>query len=76
MAVDVAFSEDPGRTLTEAGVFLASYPVLHNLILTLLHERLAYPEPGRYWLAKDGGTVVGVAFQSPLDFAATLTPIC
>ncbi len=50
-------------------------PVLHNLILTLLHERLAYPEPGRYWLAKEGDTVVGVAFQSPLDFAATLTPM-
>jgi uncharacterized protein len=75
MAVEVVLSEDPGRALTEAGVFLSSDPVLHNLILTLLHERLAYPEPGKYWLAKDGDTVVGVAFQSPLDFAATLTPM-
>ncbi len=75
MAVEVVLSEEPGRALTEAGVFLASDPVLHNLILTLLHERLAYPEPGRYWLAKDGGKIVGVAFQSPLDFAATLTPM-
>ncbi len=75
MTVEVAFSEDPGRVLTEAKVFLASDPVLHNLILTLLQERLAYPEPGRYWLAKDGDTVVGVAFQSPVDFAATLTPM-
>jgi predicted GNAT family acetyltransferase len=75
MAVEVDFSEDPEWVLTEAAVFLASDPVLHNLILTLLHERLAYPEPGRYWLAKDGDTVVGVAFQSPLEFAATLTPM-
>lgn len=75
MAIEVAFSEDPEWVLTEATVFLASDPVLHNLILTLLHERLAYPEPGRYWLAKEGDTVVGVAFQSPLDFAATLTPM-
>jgi uncharacterized protein len=75
MAVEVVLGEDPGWALTEAGVFLASHPVLHNLILTLLHERLAYPEPGRFWLAKDGDTVVGVAFQSPLDFAATLTPM-
>lgn len=75
MSVEVVLSEDPGRALTEAGVFLASDPVLHNLILTLLHERLAYPEPGRYWVAKEGDTVVGVAFQSPLDFAATLTPM-
>ncbi len=75
MAIEVVLSEDPERALIEAGLFLASDPVLHNLILTLLHERLAYPEPGRYWLAKDGGTIVGVAFQSPLDFAATITPM-
>ena len=66
MSIEVVFSEDPERVLTEAGAYLASDPVPHNLILTLLHERLAYPEPGRYLLAKDGDTVVGVLFQSPL----------
>jgi GNAT superfamily N-acetyltransferase len=75
MPIEVVFSEDPAQVLTEAGVYLASDPVLHNLILVLLHERLAYPEPGRYWMAKAGDTVVGVLFQSPLDFAATLTPM-
>lgn len=75
MAIEVVFGEDPEWVLTEAEAFLASDPVLHNLILTLLHERLAYSEPGRYWLAKGGETVAGVAFQSPLDFAATLTPM-
>ncbi len=75
MAIEVVFNEDPERSLAEATVFLASDPVLHNLILTLLRERLAYPEPGRYWLAKEGDTVVGVAFQSPLNFAATITPM-
>jgi hypothetical protein len=33
--------------LAEAEEFLASEPVLHNLILVLLGERLAYPDPGR-----------------------------
>ncbi len=75
MAIEVAFSDDPARVLTEAGSFLASEPVLHNLILTLLHERVAHREPGRYWVAKDGETVVGVVFQSPLNFAASLTPM-
>jgi hypothetical protein len=65
MAIEVVFSEAPERSLAEATVFLASDPVLHNLILTLLHERLAYPEPGRYCLAKEGDTIVGVVFQSP-----------
>jgi predicted GNAT family acetyltransferase len=74
MAVRVVFGEDPGRVLREAGAFLASDPVRHNLILTLLHARVTYPEPGRYWVASDGGAVVGVAFQSPLDFFASLTP--
>lgn len=75
MAVEVAFHEDPARVLNEAGDFLASEPVLHNLILTLLHTRVSHPEPGRYWVASDGGSVVGVVFQSPLDFPATMTPM-
>jgi len=33
-----------------------------------------YPEPGRYWVAKEREKVVGVVLQSPLTFAATLTP--
>ena len=70
----VVFGEDPGWMLREAGAFLASDPVRHNLILTLLRARVAYPEPGRYWLATDGSAVVGVAFQSPLDFVASVTP--
>jgi hypothetical protein len=74
MAVKVVFGEDPGWMLREAGAFLASDPVRHNLILTLLRARVAYPEPGRYWLATDGSAVVGVAFQSPLDFVASVTP--
>ena len=74
MVVEVVFGEDPGWVLHEAGAFLASDPVQHNLILTLLQARVAYPEPGRYWLATHGGAVVGVAFQSPLDFFANLTP--
>jgi uncharacterized protein len=75
MAVEVVFGEDPELVLREAGTFLASDPVRHNIILTLLHERVAYPEPGRYWLARDGSAVVGVVFQSPLDFFATVTPM-
>jgi hypothetical protein len=74
MAVEVVFGEDPGWVLHEAGTFLASDPVRHNLILTLLHTRVAYPEPGRYWVARDSGAVVGLAFQSPVYFFASVTP--
>jgi predicted GNAT family acetyltransferase len=75
MAVEILYSEDPDWVLAEAGVFLTSEPVLHNLILSLLHQRVEKPEPGRYWMAKEGDEVVGVVFQSPLDFFATVTPM-
>jgi ribosomal protein S18 acetylase RimI-like enzyme len=75
METEVIFTPDPAFVLETAGEFLASQPVLHNLVLTILHARVAHPEPGRYWLAKEGGKVVGVVLQSPLTFAATLTPM-
>ncbi len=65
MVIEVAFSKDPARMLTEARVCLASEPVLHNVILTLLHERATHPEPGRYSVAINSGAVVSVVFQSP-----------
>ncbi len=69
----VVSSADPGQVLAKAGEHLASDPVLHNLILTLLHERLEQPEPGRYWMVNDGPQVVGVGFQSPLSFPIVLS---
>ena len=50
-------------------------PVRHNLILTLLDERVAHPLPARYCWAVDGTEVVGFAFQSPLQFLASITPM-
>ena len=67
MGIEVVFSEDPGFVLKVAGAFLASQPVSHNLILSLLDARITHPEPGRYWLAKEDEEVVGVILQSPLS---------
>jgi predicted GNAT family acetyltransferase len=75
MDIQIAFSEDPTFVLTKAGDFLASQPVLHNLILSILHARVAHQQPGRYWVAMAGDKAVGVVLQSPLAFAATLTPM-
>ncbi|HWO31126.1 MAG TPA: GNAT family N-acetyltransferase [Candidatus Acidoferrum sp.] len=75
MDIKIAFSEEPAFVLNSAGEFLASRPVLHNLILSLLHARVAQHEPGRYWVAMERGKAVGVVLQSPLTFAATLTPM-
>jgi predicted GNAT family acetyltransferase len=75
MVLKVLFSEDPAFVLTRADEFLSSEPVLHNLILSILHSRVAQSDPGRYWIAFDGEKTVGVAVQSPLEYPATLTPM-
>src|SRR5580698_7085712 len=75
MEFRVWFSQDPGFVLRSAEEFLSSEPVLHNLILSILHARVTSGDPGRYWIAFHGERAVGVAVQSPLDFPATLTPM-
>ena len=75
MAIEVSYSDDAGWVLDKAKIFLRSKPVHHNLILTLLHARVAQYEPGRYWVVTDGNAVVGVVFQSPLCFRAVVTPM-
>ena len=75
MSISVHTSDDPAAVLDRAGAFLASDRVHHNLILTLLHARVEHPEAGRYWMVVEGHDVIGVVFQSPLDYPATVTPM-
>jgi GNAT superfamily N-acetyltransferase len=71
----VEVMEDAAEALAAARAFLESRPVDHNLVLTLLSERAASPQPGRYAVASDDGAMVGMSFQSPLDFHTTITPM-
>jgi predicted GNAT family acetyltransferase len=76
MELKVLFSEDPAFVLRRADEFLSSNPVAHNLVLSILHDRVAHADPGRYWIALYGEkTVAGVVVQSPLEYPATLTPM-
>lgn len=75
MRATVRATNDPARVLREAGAFLTSDPVRHNVILTLLRARVAHPEPGRYWVIDVDGEIAGVVFQSPLDHFAAVTPM-
>lgn len=75
MVVSVVFSDEAAEVLDIAGDFLGSQPVINNLLLTLLHERVAVPEPGCYWVATEGDDVVGVVFQSPPAYPALVTPM-
>src|SRR5260370_30550300 len=75
MEFKVLFSEDPAFVIRRADKFLSSEPVLHNLILSILHSRVAQGHPGRYWIALHGEEAVGVVVQSPLEYPATLTPM-
>ena len=75
MDVGVAIVDRPESVIEAAGGFLSSQPVANNLILSLLAERMAYPQAGRYWVATDGHEPLGVVLQSPLDFPAAITPM-
>ncbi len=75
MAAQVHLTTDARDVLDVAGGLLGRDPVLHNVILTLLHARAASPEPGRYWIVELDGAVAGVVFQSPLHYIATITPM-
>lgn len=66
-------SDDPRAALAAAGDFLRARPVENNLVLTLLAQRVASPQDGRYWWAVRGTEVVGFALQSPRSFRAVLS---
>lgn len=74
-AMEVTFTTDAAEALAGAREFLATKPIEHNLLLTLLEFRAAWPQDGRYWTATDAGRVVGFLFQSPATFHATLSPM-
>jgi len=75
MELKVLFSEDAAFVIRRAAKFLSSEPVLHNLILSILHSRVAQGDPGRYWIALHGEETAGVVVQSPLEYPAILTPM-
>jgi uncharacterized protein len=75
MELKVLFTEDPAFVLKRADAFLASRAVEHNLLLSILHARVAHADAGRYWIALDGEQAVGVVIQSPLEYPAVLTPM-
>jgi hypothetical protein len=54
MELKVLFSEDPAFVLRRADEFLSSKAVVHNLVLSILHTRVAHADPGRYWIALYG----------------------
>ena len=72
--VDVRSTADAGTALAEAGDFLRARPVENNLVLTLLGQRVAKADHGRYWWAGRGGDVVGFALLSPRSFRAVVSP--
>ena len=61
MAIKVLLHEDPTIARDAAEGFLASTPVANNLVATLLASRIDEAEPGRYWVAFDGGEIAGMA---------------
>lgn len=74
MAFEVVATDSPAEVLEEARDLLQS-DVRHNLILSLLQARVEHPMLGRYWIVRSDGKPVGVGFQSPVEYFATVTPM-
>ena len=67
-------SDDAKIATDAASSYLLADPVAHNLVLTLLQQRIAHPEPGHYWWVTEADRTVGFAMQSPRDFHAGVVP--
>ena len=73
MTLAVRSGDDPRAAFDAAGGFLRAKPVEHNLLLSLLTQRVDRPEDGRYWWATEGGEVTGFVFHSPVRFRALVS---
>jgi GNAT superfamily N-acetyltransferase len=72
---DVTALSDPAELLATAGSFLDSQPTRHHVLLTVIADRVGSAVPGRYWVVRDGETIVGVAMQTPLEWRVGMTPM-
>jgi GNAT superfamily N-acetyltransferase len=73
VGLEVSFTDDAARAQREAEGFLGADPVRHNLVLTLLRARTEHPEPGRYWIVRQGGAAIAIALQTPPTFPALVS---
>jgi hypothetical protein len=74
----VSHSTDARVALAARGPYLESEPVERNVMLTLLHDRVATGTEGRYWWVVDSesdahGGLAGFAIQTPLDMLAGIS---
>ena len=75
VAYTVGSSDNAGQVLDAAGPLLASRPVEHQLVATILTEMVPHPGVGQYWWVVDGrAQVVALAVESPAGNRAVLTP--
>lgn len=75
MDTRVLSCDDVTAFLALGGEFLASQPILHNLLLTMLKARRGEDEAGRYWLAMRGSHAVGAALHSSANSPAMISPM-
>jgi predicted GNAT family acetyltransferase len=72
--VEILATDNPHVVLERAEGLLTRDPVANNVMLTLLHARVAEPLPGRYWVVNPA-ECAGVVFQSPTVFPALVSPM-
>jgi ribosomal protein S18 acetylase RimI-like enzyme len=72
---EVRTEEDEAVVLDATSTFLASRPVDHNVVATVLTDVAPYTGVGRYWWVSDGDQVAAVAISVPAGHRAALTAV-
>jgi GNAT superfamily N-acetyltransferase len=75
MSVAVTAHTDAAEVLDAAGTYLAGEPTRSAQVHRIVRYRTERPQPGRYWLARDGSEIVGVALHSPAHMHVVLGPM-
>lgn len=69
-------TDDVTEFLANAGAYLATRPVEHNLVLSLAHLSRDMPQRSRWaWVTDDDGDVAGALIQAPSTHVASVTPM-
>ncbi len=71
---EVTMTDDAAGALQACEPLLATSPVDHNVIASVLTDSIPHPGVGRCWWATDGTRVVAAAIQMPQGHRVTLGP--
>lgn len=66
--INVAYTDNAQTAFNKAKSYLFKDKINNNIFISILEERIKFPQPGNYWCIEKDEQVVGFALQSPVYF--------